>query len=320
MLTIVLFVLGFILLIKGADWLVVGASALATKLGISALAVGLTVVAFGTSTPELVVNLFASSTGNTDLAIGNAIGSTITNIWLILGICAVITPLAVASTTVWKEIPFALLAIVVLLIMISDTALTGASESLLSRSEGLVLFAFFGVFLYYILSIARMDENKDKTDSPQANLSTVTACMFVGAGLLSLAVSAKWIVDGAVLMATQLGVSQALIGLTVVAVGTALPELATSVVAAMRKKLDIAVGNVIGSNVFSFFFVLPLTAVISPLPFSSDLASDVWVAIFATVGLFACLFIGRRHMVERWQGALFVLLYVAYTVYLIFRG
>lgn len=320
--TIILFVVGFGLLIKGADLLVSGASSLATRLGISALVVGLTIVAFGTSAPELVVNLLASLNGNTDIAIGNILGSNIANILLILGICAVMYPLTVQKGTVWKEIPFAFLAIVVAGLLASDALIDGAPTADLSRTDGLVLLAFFAVFLYYIFGLARTGTQtsaEDATDKPEVYSYTRSFLLIFG-GLTGLVVGGKWIVDGAVVFATGLGVSEALIGLTVVAIGTSLPELATSVVAVYRRNLDIAIGNVVGSNIFNVFWILGVSAVISPLPFSETLGLDVLVAIGATLCLFLALFVGKRHTLERWQGVVFVLSYIGYITFLVFRG
>lgn len=317
MINILLFILGFVLLIKGADWLVSGASSLASKLGISALVIGLTIVAFGTSAPELTVNLLASFNGNTDIAIGNILGSNIANILLILGVSAIIYPLAVQKSTVWREIPFALLAVIVVGFMANDVFFDGASESMLSKIDGLILMSFFTVFLYYIFSIAKSGVSDDQEIVVFSNTKSVA--MIVG-GLVGLVVGGKWIVDGAILFATQLGVSEALIGLTIVAVGTSLPELATSAVAAYKKNVDIAVGNIVGSNIFNIFWILGISATISPLPFSAELGTDVWVTIGATVLLFLSLFVGKRHVVERWQGAAFIAIYVLYVLFLITRG
>ncbi|MBI5466001.1 MAG: calcium/sodium antiporter, partial [Candidatus Kerfeldbacteria bacterium] len=304
-----LFLIGFGLLIKGADWLVEGASALAKRLGISALVIGLTVVAFGTSMPELIVNLLASIKGNTDIAIGNIVGSNIANILLILGISAIIYPLVVTRGTVWKEIPLALLAMIAIAILANDALLDGYSFSTLGRGDGLVLMAFFIIFLYYIWSISRQ-ESTDQTEVKERPLLAIV--VMVTAGLMMLLLGGKWVIDGAVMLAGALGVSQALIGLTIVAVGTSLPELATSAVAAYKHNSDIAVGNIVGSNIFNVFWILGLSAVIKPLPLSPLLNMDVVIGVLATLLLFATMFIGHRHRLDRWQGATFVALYVFY--------
>lgn len=318
MLTYLLFFVGFVALIKGADFLVTGASSLAARFGVSALVIGLTIVAFGTSAPELIVNLLASFNGNTDIAIGNILGSNIANILLILGISAMVYPLAVGRGTVWKEIPFAFLAVVVMGLMASDVLLDGAAMSAITRIDGLILLAFFIIFLYYIFSIAKEGSGAE-TEKPVV-YSYTKSIVLVLLGLVGLTVGGKWIVDGAVAFATSLGVSEALIGLTIVAVGTSLPELATSAMAAYRRNVDIAIGNVVGSNIFNMFWILGVSATISPLPFSPALQIDVLVTLLATFLLFLALFVGKRHILERWQGVVFVLMYAAYIVYLVMRG
>jgi cation:H+ antiporter len=315
-----LLIVGFAILIKGADWLVAGASSVANRLGVSALVIGLTIVAFGTSAPELVVNLLASLEGNTDIAIGNITGSNIANILLILGISALIYPLAVKRGTVWKEIPFALLAIVLVTIMANDSFIDGSPSSALSRIDGIVLIGFFIVFLYYIFGLAKQSVNTDESDESIEQYTWLRSVSMIMGGLIGLVVGGKWIVDGAVEIASGLGVSEALIGLTVVAVGTSLPELATSAVAAYKKNVDIAVGNIIGSNIFNVFWILGISSIIKPLPFTPALVSDLLVAILATALLFLALFVGKRHTLERWQGGVFVVLYISYIAFLIWRG
>ncbi|KKP43038.1 MAG: Na+/Ca+ antiporter, CaCA family [Parcubacteria group bacterium GW2011_GWA2_33_14] len=324
--TYILFFVGFILLIKGADLLVDGASSLGKRLGISTLMIGLTIVAFGTSTPELIVNIFASIQGNTDIAIGNILGSNIANILLILGISAIIYPLAVKRGTVWKEIPFSLLAAIVVAFMVNDAFIDNDLWSGLTRIDGLILISFFVIFLYYVFGISKADPtspNEDltkQTDATPRVYSLWRSYLMIGGGLLGLVIGGKWIVDGSVMIATNLGVSQALIGLTIVAVGTSLPELATSAVAAYKKNVDIAVGNIVGSNIFNIFWILGLSAVVRPLPFPQILMSDVFMTVIATLLLFAVLFVGKRHIIERWQGFCFVVIYIGYIAYLVIRG
>lgn len=317
MITYVLFAVGFVLLIKGANMLVDGASALASRLGISALVIGLTIVAFGTSAPELVVNLLASLSGNTDIAIGNVVGSNIANILLILGMSAAVYPLAVKSTTVWKEIPFALLAVTVLYVLANDVLIDGASVSVLSRIDGLILMSFFVIFLYYIIGLAKSG-NVEVEEVP--SLTVPMASFYTVLGIAGLVVGGKWIVDGAIAIASLLGVSESLIGLTIVAIGTSLPEMATSVVAAYKKNVDIAVGNVVGSNIFNVFWILGISAFVNPLPFAPALNLDLMVTIGVTLSLFLALFVGKRHEIERWQGVVFVFLYIFYISYLVLRG
>jgi cation:H+ antiporter len=318
-LTYILFFVGFAALIKGAGFLVDGASSLARRLGVSTLVIGLTIVAFGTSAPELIVNIFASIQGNTDIAIGNILGSNIANILLILGISAAIYPLAVKRGTVWKEIPLAFLAVIVLAFMANDVLIDKSSSSALTRIDGLILISFFIIFLYYVFGISKA-EPSDMVEIKPRTRSLLSSCLMIGGGLIGLTVGGKWIVDGAIVIAANLGMSEALIGLTVVAVGTSLPELATSAVAAYKKDVDIAVGNIVGSNIFNIFWVLGASAVIHSLSFSQALMSDVLMTVIATFLLFATMFIGKRHILERWQGISFIVLYVVYIAYVVIRG
>jgi len=313
------FLLGLPLLLKGADFLVEGGSSLAKRLGISSLVIGLTVVAFGTSTPELITNIFASLSGATDIAIGNVVGSNIANILLVLGAAAVIFPLSVTRGTVWKEIPFALLAVVVLAFMANDMLLEGKLASEIGFIDGWVLLAFFGVFFAYVLAISKNGNGHAEQNSIK-QMGLQKSVLYCVLGIAGLAIGGKFVVDGAIAFAAMFNVSQALIGLTIVAVGTSLPELLTSVVAARKKNSDIAIGNVVGSNIFNVFWILGISAIIKPLPFSPVLNVDIAMVLLATFLLFIVMFIGKRHTLEKWQGAAFLVLYGLYIGYLIFRG
>ncbi len=311
-----LFILGFIFLIKGADFLVDGASSIARRMNISDLVIGLTVVAFGTSMPELFVNIIASFRGNADIAIGNVVGSNIANVFLILGVSSIIYPLAVTKGTVWKEIPFSLLAAGILFVTANDSLIDDAGISVLTRIDGLVFLSFFTIFIYYTFSIAaRIDGLEAHVSASQLGwVRSVTAILL---GLTGLVLGGKWIVDGAVAMASRLGMSESLIGLTIVAVGTSLPELATSAVAAHKRNADIAVGNVVGSNIFNIFFVLGISAVIKPLPFQPKNNLDIGVVVISSLLLFLFMFTGKKRSLDRWEGILFALLYGVYLGYLI---
>lgn len=316
MITFILFVVGFGLLVKGADLLVDGSASVAKKLNISSIVIGLTIVAFGTSTPELIVNIFASVHGHSDIAIGNILGSNIANILLILGISAIIYPITAKKNTVLKEVPFSLLAIVILGFMANDMIIDGAAVSSISRIDGLVLLGFFIIFLVYTFGITKSDEDINEKD-PIKVYSFPKTVIFILLGLVFLVVGGKWIVDGAVQIAEFFNISQSLIGLTIVAVGTSLPELATSAIAAYKKQSDIAIGNIVGSNIFNIFFVLGISAVIRPLPFNSSSNGDIAMTIFASIVLFGVMVIGKRRVIERYQGVLMILTYVAYVVVLV---
>ena len=316
MFTYVLFAIGFVFLIKGADFLVDGAASIARSLKVSDLVIGLTVVAFGTSTPELFVNLIASFKGNADIAIGNVLGSNIANILLILGVSSILYPLAVTKGTVWKEIPFSALAAIVLLFMANDQFLDRAGASALTRIDGLTFLCFFTIFIYYTFSIAERIEGVEEHITPR-QYGRLRAVLYIIAGLAGLTVGGKWIVDGAIALATRFGMSESLIGLTIVAVGTSLPELATSAVAAYKKNADIAVGNVVGSNIFNIFFVLGISAVIKPLPFQAKNNVDLFMVILSSLMLFFFMFTGKKRSLDRWEGIVCMALYFGYIAFLI---
>jgi len=312
------FIVGFAVIIKCANFLVDGSSSIARRFRVSELVIGLTVVAFGTSTPELFVNIVASLKGNSEIAIGNILGSNIANILLILGVSSVICPLSVTKGTVWKEIPFSLLAAIVLGLMANDQFIDKNSISVLTRIDGLVLLCFFIIFLYYSVSIAKEIEGME-AHVPSKEHRLAKSVLLVVSGLAGLCIGGDWIVQGAVNLAVKLGISQSVVGLTIVAIGTSLPELATSVVAAYKGKPDIAVGNVVGSNIFNIFFVLGVSAVIKPIPFNSRSNIDIGVVILASVLLFTFMFTGQKRSIDRWEGVVALMLYGAYLVFQIIR-
>jgi len=312
-------VIGFVLLLKGADILVDGASSAARRFGLSDLVVGLTVVSIGSSAPELIVNLLASFRGSADLAVGNILGSNTANIFLGLGVAALVHNLKVRKSTVWKEIPFSLLAVLVLAVLANDALIDGRVFSAITRADGLVILAFFLIFLYYVFSLA-LKGKQDAKECDDDERSMSRALLMVVGGGVGLALGGKWVVEAALAIGRDLGASEALMGLTVVAIGTSLPEIVTSAVAAHRKKADIAVGNVVGSNIFNIFWVLGVVSVIKPIHFSPALNLDIIAVIIATTLLFATLFIGRKHTLTRWEGLGFIAIYGIYIVYLIYRG
>jgi cation:H+ antiporter len=318
MLPYVLLIAGFVLLIKGAGFLVNGASSIARRFNVSDLVIGLTIVAFGTSTPELFVNIFASIKGNTDIAIGNVLGSNIANIFLILGVSSVIYPLTVTKGTVWKEIPFSLLAILVLGVLANDRLIDKDNASALMRTDGLVFLSFFIIFLYYSGSIAKRIEGMEEL-VPAKQYGLARSLVWVILGLIGLTLGGKWIVDSAVQLALRFGMSQSLVGLTIVAVGTSLPELATSAMAAYKRNVEIAVGNVVGSNIFNIFFVLAASSIIKPLPFKETNNIDIGMVILAELLLFAFMFTGRKRLLDRWEGVVFLVIYFTYIGYLILQ-
>ncbi|MBU0531038.1 MAG: calcium/sodium antiporter [Candidatus Uhrbacteria bacterium] len=303
---------GFFILIKGADYLIRGSSSIASHLKISPLVIGLTIVAFGTSAPELAVNVYSAVQGANQLAIGNILGSNIANILLVLGIAAMIRSLSVRGQTVTKEIPFSLLAAVMVLIAASDIFLDHAPYNVISRTDGLAFLGFFIIFLYYSHSASK--QVSQEVAKP-IMLSRQRSFFYAIGGLVALFIGGRVIVDNAVNIAEFLNISQTIIGLTVVALGTSLPELVTSIVAIRKGEVDLAVGNIIGSNIFNIFFVLGLTATVAPIPFEAGSHLDAIIAIAASLVLFGAMFVGERHRLERWVGALLVLSYISYITF-----
>lgn len=314
----VLFIAGFVLLILAADWLVAGASSLAKKFNISDLIIGLTIVSFGTSAPELIINVISSSQGESDLAIGNIIGSNISNIMLILGVTAIIVNIPVQKNTIVSEIPFSLTAALLFGFLANANLFADGSKMMISRYDGYILLFFFVLFLFYIIYMAK--QNQDIDSDEIGDLKPPKALLFVVIGMIGLFFGGKFVVDNAVEIAKSWGMTDTFIGLTIVGVGTSLPELVTSAMAAIRNNADIAVGNVVGSNIFNLLWILGITSVINPLPFNVASNSDILVIIFASALLILFMLVGKRYTIERWQGFLFLLGYAAYIYYLIERG
>ncbi|MBI4019401.1 MAG: calcium/sodium antiporter [Candidatus Aenigmarchaeota archaeon] len=316
MLEYALLAAGIVLLSKGADWLVDGASSLAKKLGVPTLVVGLTIVAFGTSLPELIVNVIASMQGSSDIAIGNVAGSNIANILLILGISALSRALKVHRSTVWNEIPLSLLAAIALFTYSSRTFLDDTS-AVITKSDGIILLLFFGIFLYYVATMALSTGLKADTGKTGPMLHSIIA---IALGLVALYFGGRWVVEGAVMLASNMGVSEYLISATIIAVGTSLPELFTSINAARKGEDDMAIGNIIGSNIFNIFFILGISALLNPITMSLHASVDILILLLVTTLLFVFMFIGKRHTLEKSQGAMFVVLYLCYIAFLIIRG
>lgn len=306
-------VLGLILLIKGADWMVNGASSLARKYNVSDLAIGLTIVAFGTSAPELVVNLYAAIQNHHDLVFGNVIGSNNINLFVILGIAGLITPMVVQSSTVWKEIPFSLLAAVLLFVLANNFSGNGVGS--ISRIDGLVLLALFASFLFYVYK-----QLKNDAPTPSEAVQSMSPLKIWGlilVGMAGLVLGGRMVVTNAVTIASAIGISEKIVGLTIVALGTSLPELATSVVAALKKNNDIAVGNIIGSNIFNIFLILGTSALVKPISFNPIFNTDIYLLIGGTLLLFIAMFTGQKKKMDRWEAGLMLVIYLGYTAYLV---
>lgn len=315
MVNILLLIVGFVALIVGADKLVDGASNLALKLGIPNIVIGLTIVAFGTSAPELVVNVFAAVEGNTEMVLGNVIGSNLFNVFAILGICAIINPLTVKNNTTWIEIPLSLLAAVAVYIVANDVMFDGAPINLITRTDGLILLLFFVIFLVYNIVLSRKSD--DETDIEIKYYTYFKSILFVVLGLTGLVIGGRLIVNSAVSIAEAFGMSERVIGLTIVSIGTSLPELATCIVAVRKRNVDIAIGNVVGSNIFNIFLVLGASTVVNAVHVLEASFVDIVLNIAAGLLLFIFIFTGKGRRLERWEGVIFVAIYVSYMVYLL---
>ncbi|MGL4688007.1 MAG: calcium/sodium antiporter [Fusobacteriaceae bacterium] len=302
-----LLVLGFIVLIKGADFLIDGAVSLSRKFGVPEIVIGLTVIAFGTSMPELVVNSFASIENQGAVVYGNIIGSNIANILLILGITGLICPVPIKQNTVNKEIPFSLFAVILLIFLSYDGILT--------RANAIILLVFFIGFLVYVFFIGKTAKIEVETVEKMSNIKMI---IFISLGFVGLMVGGKLVVDSAVKIATTLGVSKKLIALTIVSIGTSLPELVASVVAARKGQPDIAIGNVIGSNIFNIFLIMGTSGLVNPVVYESKFNFDIGILIFATLMLIVTTYVGKKNLIERWQSGLFFITYIAYLLYSIY--
>lgn len=303
---ILLVVVGFILLIKGADFFVDGAASLAGKLGIPALIIGLTIVAMGTSAPEAAVSISAAFKGSTGIAIGNIYGSNIMNILIILGITACITQVKVGKTTVKYEIPYMIFITVVL-------AVFGAMTGNVGKLAGVLLWVLFILYFVYLFYQAKhMDAEED---SEIKDLSVLRIILYIAGGMAAIVVGSDVTVDGATAIAEAIGVSDRIIGLTIVALGTSLPELITSVTAAKKKQADIAIGNIVGSNIFNILFVLGTASLIHDIEYSAAFIPDSVMTIAASALLFLCVF--KKGKLTRSSGIIMLVCYGAYFVYML---
>ncbi|MBO4249684.1 MAG: calcium/sodium antiporter [Paludibacteraceae bacterium] len=313
----ILIVVGFAALVKGADWLVDGASAIAKRFGISDLVIGLTVVAFGTSMPEFVVNMVSVAEGSTDLAITNILGSNIINTFVILGLTALVYPIVSQKRSRDFDIPLSLIAGILVLIMVAIQLPFGETERGIGRSGGVILLLFFVYFLYNTFRHAKEHPEDVQSDDVQCTkeIPVRRAIALMLGGFIGLVVGGELIVKSAVDIATRMGVSEAVIGLTVVALGTSLPELATSVIAAAKHNSDIALGNVFGSNIFNVFFVLATSATIRPLPAYTGIEIDAMMATLGSIIVWLAVKTNSERKVKRWAGALLLLVYAGYLTY-----
>jgi cation:H+ antiporter len=306
------------LLIKGADMLVDGASALARRFNISELIIGLTVVALGTSAPELVVSLSAAVSSHSEISLGNVIGSNNLNLYFILGITGLIAPVAVQKNTVRYEIPFSLIAAIVLFLLANLNFLP-EETNMLSRVDGAILLLFFGLFLFYIYKSIKTSDTAAANASVKT-LSLARTVLFIIFGLAFLVLGGRIVVNSAVYLAHALNISEKVIGLTIVAAGTSLPELVTSITAIIKKSDDIAIGNIIGSNIFNIFLILGISSLISPINYSLVFNKDIYILIIGTLLLLAAMFTGKKKKLDRWEALILLLIYTGYVIYLIMQN
>jgi cation:H+ antiporter len=328
LLNFVLLLVGFVVLIKGADLMVGGASSMAKRWNVSHLIIGLTIVAFGTSAPEMTVNIINSYHGRNAAIFGNIIGSNIFNLLFILGITGLIYPLVVQKSSVKYEVPYSLAGIVVLWLLVNDQHLKGDYDNILSRTDAALLFVGFLVFMIYIYRSLKSKTDTDEEPVKEYALYLSIIMVIVGIGML---IGGGFLVtENAVKIAQQFGLSEKLIGLTILSVGTSLPELATTAVAAFKKRTDIAIGNIIGSNIFNIFLILGVNGMIKPIRYPvhdhethiqhAVLNTDLYVLAIGTVVLLISMFTLSRNKIDRWEAFVFLLIYIGYTYYLIVRN
>ncbi|MFH1769378.1 MAG: calcium/sodium antiporter [Parcubacteria group bacterium] len=315
--SLIIIIIGLFAVIYGANFFVLGSASIARKLGISAFVVGLTVISIGTSAPELFINVIAASQGATDLSIGNILGSNIADVFLGLGIAAIVFPLALKKGTVWKEIPYTVLSALLILAFGASIFTSGSSFDLISRGEGIILLGLFILFLIYTFKLSKVEGDNGEDIEMYGWFRSI---VYILGGVIVLVIGGKLVVDYAVKFAEVLGISQNLIGITIVAAGTSLPEIVTAVVAAKKRQIDLAVGGIVGTVIFNSLFVLGVTAVVRPLPFSQDNILDALVFTAAMLMLFVFMFTGKRLSLDKWEGIIMVIAYILYIAFAIFRG
>ncbi|GAQ16489.1 inner membrane protein YrbG [Oceanobacillus picturae] len=313
-----LLLVGFVLLIKGADLFVDGSSNIARLLRVPPILIGLTIVAFGTSSPEATVSIIAAMEGSSDVSLGNVIGSNIFNLTLVVGIAAIIFPLKVENETIRKEIPFTLLAGGALFVVINDIFLQVQSNNLITRSDGLIFLLFLSVFMYYVIEVALKSRQDSQTEAIPDEIKWGKNIGLTILGLAGIVFGGELVVSNGTEIAYAVGMSETLVGLTIIAIGTSLPELVTSITAALKKQSDIALGNIVGSNIFNILFVLGASSVITPLSVSSKVGIDVVIMLLLTILLL--VFSRTNFRVGKREGAVLAIFYVVYLVYIILRN
>lgn len=318
LITLSLLIIGLLLLIKGGDWLVNGSSSIARKYGISELVIGLTIVAFGTSAPELVVSSLAAINHHPEIALGNVIGSNNFNLFFILGVLGVIAPLSVQKTTIRIEIPLSLAAALLLLFLANNFFI--GKNPIINRLDALLLLVCFVAFIIYIWKTIKTEETIVSASIKETSQKTIRSVALILLGLASLMFGGKWVVDSSIEIAHYFNISEKVIGLTIVAMGTSLPELFTSVIAIRKKSADIAIGNVIGSNIFNIFLILGVGGIIRPMEYSIAFNSDLILLIIGSILLLLAMFTGKKRKLDRWEAIILLVIYIAYMVYVGIRN
>ncbi len=312
-----LLILGSLILVKSGDYLVNGVSSLAKKWKISSFIIGMTIVSFGTSLPEVLVNVLASFRGSYDIGMGNIVGSNISNTFLVLGVSALIISLKVDKATIKKYIPFSILSVIVLFVLANGTLINGSESSGgLFRSGGIILLCFFSVFLYFILNEGKGENLAEEIKERGLLISLI---MTIG-GLIGLYLGAELTVNNSVLLAQYFGASEALVGILVVGLGTSLPELAACVAAAIKRNYGFIWGNIIGSNIFNILWVLGISSVIKPVQYSPMLDWDIGIVLLSSAILFPLIIFGKKNYLTRGGGVILVSLYIAYIIFVVIRG
>ena len=314
----ILLIVGFVLLVKGADFFVEGSSTIAKYLKIPSIIIGLTIVAMGTSAPEAAVSIIAGMNGSNEIAVSNVIGSNMFNLLMVVGISAIIKPISIQNQIIKKDYPFMLMVTAVLAVMSFDIVITKGTENIISRSEAIILIIFMCVFMYSLISSALQSrKNSVEENNEKPKHSIPISIVFTLGGLAGIIIGGQFVVDSAEKIALGFGMSETLVGLTIVAVGTSLPELVTSIVAAKKGESDIAIGNVVGSNIFNILFVLAFSAVITPIGVNALCLIDMLILVAITI--IAYIFCITKNKVNRVEGIALVAMYVMYMVYAIIR-
>lgn len=314
--TYIILLIGFLFLIKGADFFVEGASSIAKKFNIPSLIIGLTIVAFGTSAPEAAVSITAAMGGQNEMAIANVVGSNIFNILFVVGVTAMIRPIYVQKSTILKEFPFLLLSSIVLAILAYDVKFQGYNENILTRADGLIFIALFIIFIYYLVDMA-INSNDETNEENYKIMPLPKSILLSIGGLLGIIIGGDFVVNSSSDIAMSWGMSENLVGLTIVAVGTSLPELATSIIAAKKGESDIAIGNAVGSNIFNILFVLGVSSYISNVPVQVEAFTDMLVMIVSTLIVYLLAISNRK--ISKVEGMIVNLLYIAYFIFIIYR-